>query len=836
MSVLSFGKRRQLNKDRKLSEYRESLSGQTGIMFSADLVSEDKRFPLIKYIINALILFGVTFGTLDCFVTSFELDLTVQPMFLTCLIASLVFSFMYISNKAKILTYLAVFFGIVFAGMRFFSIINSGVSAMVNNVLIYIDDKSGLPFIREYNIFYKDEYVAMSVALCVMAVALMLILNIFISEKMSFVMLFVITFPIVQFGMYFNYSPSKIAMFCVASGWILVAAVRLTNAYNGLTAKMVSSSSIKKHRHSYGFVTDSRNVASIAVVWLAFATAVTGFVFSTVSVKDFTVSLPTNSIREATERSVKNFLSYGFSSMFSRETSADGSGQLSNQSQVSYDGRADLEVYLVNYRVNRIYLRSFSGYVYNSSKLKWVLPVELYATEGNWQDVRDRYLVSADILKDDYSSGQNLCQSRHRIGIKIKDGSLAYQPVAAPYYSFADDDSDLDYRSSGEMRYSDFTSVNSSDPYYYTFYTIDTDPGDVSGVLPELTGEEKNSLVALKEEAENYAMYVPERNMKAMAAFCEEFNISKDDGDVISEVIGALENNFTYTLKPGKVPYGEDYINYFLLANRKGYCQHFASAAVMLFRYLGIPARYAEGYVIDREDFIAADYLDEENADDWIETPYMNAGAVQRVEVPDASAHAWVEIFRDGIGWTPVEATTAAAEEEKSLFASLFGNGGIFGSAQENLINGVRKIDAEKTKHNVFIMFVSMLAVLAAAYLTKMLYTVLKRHRRIASGDGRTRLGRRYAHAYDTWKYATGRENVSVPYSEFSETMTESGFLPEGDESFCVRLEKCLFGAGETDEEECGKLGLILKKYRKYIARNMKPLKKFRYYFVLFKW
>ena len=43
-------------------------------------------------------------------------------------------------------------------------------------------------------------------------------------------------------------------------------------------------------------------------------------------------------------------------------------------------------------------------------------------------------------------------------------------------------------------------------------------------------------------------------------------------------------------------------MNYFLTKNRRGYCAHFASAATLAFRYIGIPARYVEGYAVDPQD------------------------------------------------------------------------------------------------------------------------------------------------------------------------------------------------------------------------------------------
>jgi hypothetical protein len=59
---------------------------------------------------------------------------------------------------------------------------------------------------------------------------------------------------------------------------------------------------------------------------------------------------------------------------------------------------------------------------------------------------------------------------------------------------------------------------------------------------------------------------------------------------------------------------------------------HFASAGVLMFRYMGIPARYVSGFSAE-----------------------LAQG--KTVAVPDSAAHAWVEIYLDGYGWYPVDVT-----------------------------------------------------------------------------------------------------------------------------------------------------------------------------------
>ncbi len=84
---------------------------------------------------------------------------------------------------------------------------------------------------------------------------------------------------------------------------------------------------------------------------------------------------------------------------------------------------------------------------------------------------------------------------------------------------------------------------------------------------------------------------------------------------------------------------GEDPIEHFLKNKRKGYCIHYASVGVMLLRSLGVPARYAAGYVVKPASFT------------W------QADGSYLAEVIDRNGHAWAEVYYDDIGWVPIEVT-----------------------------------------------------------------------------------------------------------------------------------------------------------------------------------
>lgn len=139
--------------------------------------------------------------------------------------------------------------------------------------------------------------------------------------------------------------------------------------------------------------------------------------------------------------------------------------------------------------------------------------------------------------------------------------------------------------------------------------------------------------------------------------------VRKEYGDIISEASDAknaaekldilrkmrekMAADTEYTLSPGKTPSNRDFVNYFLIENKKGYCIHYASSGVLLARMAGIPARYATGYIVVADDF---------------EKGTVNPDGTFTIDVQDNRSHAWVEVYLDGFGWVPYEFTAGYTE------------------------------------------------------------------------------------------------------------------------------------------------------------------------------
>ncbi len=95
-----------------------------------------------------------------------------------------------------------------------------------------------------------------------------------------------------------------------------------------------------------------------------------------------------------------------------------------------------------------------------------------------------------------------------------------------------------------------------------------------------------------------------------------------------------LRSTYPYSLDVPLPPANRDLVDYFLFDLRKGYCDYYASAMVILARSAGIPARLAIGYASG--------------------TYNLNSG---RFMVTQADAHSWAEVYFPGTGWVPFEPT-----------------------------------------------------------------------------------------------------------------------------------------------------------------------------------
>jgi protein-glutamine gamma-glutamyltransferase len=115
-------------------------------------------------------------------------------------------------------------------------------------------------------------------------------------------------------------------------------------------------------------------------------------------------------------------------------------------------------------------------------------------------------------------------------------------------------------------------------------------------------------------------------------------------------------SGFTYTLSPGA--YEADPVDEFWLDRKVGFCEHFATAFVVVLRAMDIPARLVTGY----------QGVDAEPQDGWL-------------IVRQSNAHAWVEYWNPRRGWVRADPTAAVAPDRIERGRALRPAAGFVGSA-----------------------------------------------------------------------------------------------------------------------------------------------------------
>jgi transglutaminase-like putative cysteine protease len=117
-------------------------------------------------------------------------------------------------------------------------------------------------------------------------------------------------------------------------------------------------------------------------------------------------------------------------------------------------------------------------------------------------------------------------------------------------------------------------------------------------------------------------------------------NAAGSDGDFVAAVLQKFNTEpYVYTLQPPLLP-GEDPMDQFLFQTRRGFCEHYAYAFVVMMRAAGVPARVVAGY---------------------------QGGEINPVNktviVHQFDAHAWAEVWLAERGWVRVDPTAAVSPD-----------------------------------------------------------------------------------------------------------------------------------------------------------------------------
>lgn len=340
---------------------------------------------------------------------------------------------------------------------------------------------------------------------------------------------------------------------------------------------------------------------------------------------------------------------------------------------------------------------------------------------------------------------------------------------------------------------------------------------------------------------------------------------------VMDKLVTYIRQHMSYTTAPKKFTEGEDPVNSAMYDVHEGYCVHFASAAAVGFRILGISTVYNTGYVVPSSA--------------WIK----QSDGTYRAVVLDKYSHAWIEAYSEDDGdWVIVDATplgdradtlgipkepdysgdntadnssddteepetseetsspdvtteattdsTTQMSENTEVTTETDGdssngtgeNGNQVdvpndgsGDAQSGSLGDAGDGLSELVQNRVFRTVVVVLAVILilwGAVIFRRRTIVARRRRRLV---GRNRISAIYEMStamYDMMVFSGAIENVSENDTEYADTVTESCSFIKGDEftEFIKWVQAAVYGRVEPDDRQIAAARKLYTKVRAY--------------------
>lgn len=345
----------------------------------------------------------------------------------------------------------------------------------------------------------------------------------------------------------------------------------------------------------------------------------------------------------------------------------------------------------------------------------------------------------------------------------------------------------------------------------------------------------------------------------------------KFSNEVMDKLVTYIRQHMSYTTAPKKFTEGEDPVNSAMYDVHEGYCVHFASAAAVGFRILGISTVYNTGYVVPSSA--------------WIK----QSDGTYRAVVLDKYSHAWIEAYSEDAGdWVIVDATplgdradtlgipkepdysgdntadnssddTEEPETSEETSSSdvtteattdsttqMSENTEVTTKTDGDSSNGTgengNQVDApndgsgdaqsgspgdagdglsELVQNRVFrtvVVVIAVILILWGAVIFRRRTIVARRRRRLV---GRNRISAIYEMStamYDMMVFSGAIENVSENDTEYADTVTESCSFIKGDEftEFIKWVQAAVYGRVEPDDRQIAAARKLYTKVRAY--------------------
>jgi hypothetical protein len=292
---------------------------------------------------------------------------------------------------------------------------------------------------------------------------------------------------------------------------------------------------------------------------------------------------------------------------------------------------------------------------------------------------------------------------------------------------------ELERHSNGTIRIVDGAKIVTYEIAYHLKPENVDNPGWKNLVVPE---EERYALEAVKDKLETAGMSSEAKVAAVRGFFADGFSYSLD-------LLGRGEQATA--------------LGNFLLIQKRGFCEYYATSTTLLLRSLGIPSRYAIGYAVHEKSALEDKYL-----------------------VRGRHGHAWAEAYVDG-AWVAVDTTPpewfALDAEQGSLFEKMYD---IF-----DLVRHKYRLFQIGSGRDYTLLF-SIIVVILTVILVFRIYRRLKLERATEKKE-----------AMGTRRFS----RIITPFTPIIDSLADLGLRRRKNESFTEWAQRSR-SWGEFDEEE----------------------------------
>jgi len=570
---------------------------------------------LIKHLDILIAILGVI-GTIYAFISSYNILNNKLLVVSAIIIFVLFFSFTYKNLKYLKYTLLGSMgvYGVSF--FIFYEDIRQGFMATWNIVAEVISNNLKINLIN-FDLSIKNTGLCISIFLIFIVYIISGIICYSIIYKPNFILLLIITVPILDIGIYFDKMPSYLSFTFLVITWFSVLGMKTMKNKVKLN-KSKGEFKNKRKKHTYIVKGKSRVITSNVGIILGLITSIIFAITFSIYPPD---SYEATDGMEKSGAYIKKLLNEVTFEEFIDGLMGVGhggvnGGQLGTIDKIKYNNETALEV-TTPYFGKDIYLKGYIGCEYTGNSWDQLSDEMYYKYFTNYNGV-DGFNINSIMISELDNAKEAGNQENYLAKLSVTNIDANKKYIYFPYNSYLyNDNASVGSSDNFQGQRESFAVLKyTSSKYAFNYYPSFSDIDKAQEVAKHID-DKKNSYdirdynnyndFANEEEYRDfvYRAYtsLPEDSLSEIKKkYAGRYNETKDVQGCIKEAISAINDGTTYDLAPGKLPEGKDFVEYFLYENKKGYCTHFASAATVILRAMGVPARYVEGYVVRSND------------------------------------------------------------------------------------------------------------------------------------------------------------------------------------------------------------------------------------------